>query len=107
MSSWRQLKIDGLGPIARVAAVFEIGPPLELLPFAKFKVKIIERDDGSFLGVPNVAKVGLDWQPEWIGGLGASVEEALEDALRNFVQSLGNRTDLAEDSFAWAEPEDF
>ena len=52
------------------------------MPFASFKVKVIERDDGSFVGVPNVAIRSPEGTPEWTSGLGDTVEEALADALR-------------------------
>ena len=51
MPDWRELRVEGLGPIERVAAVFQISPPLERLPFVSFKVKVIERVNGTFLAV--------------------------------------------------------
>ena len=68
---------------------------------------IIERPDGSYLGVPNVARLSPDGAPDWIAGLGTSVEEALEDTLRWFVRSAGMGTDTTEQDFVWAAPEDF
>jgi hypothetical protein len=102
MPTWRSLRVDGLGPIQRVASVFQIGPPLGWLSFPSFKVKVLERVDGSFLGVLNVAVRGHDGSPEWTSGLGATVEEALEDALNRFVETLCGRGDLPDESFAWA-----
>jgi hypothetical protein len=104
---WRNLRVDGLGPVSRVAAVFQVGPPVAALPFASLKVKVIERADGSFLGVPNVARRTPDGSPDWVGGLGASIEESLEDTLRWFARSVGNGEGLREDDFEWAAPEDF
>ncbi|WP_152049221.1 hypothetical protein [Tautonia marina] len=104
---WRQLRVEGLGPVSRVTAVFQVGPPLAALPFASLKVKVVERADGSFLGVPNVAVLSPDGSPDWVSGLGGTVEEALADTLRFFVSSLGGRSGLGEESFAWAAPEDF
>jgi hypothetical protein len=107
MPDWQSLGIEGLGPVSRRAAEFQVGPPLDRLPFASFRVKVIERGDGSFLGVPNVAIRGPDGSPDWTAGLGGSVEEALEDALRWFVRSLGDRAEFAVDESIWSEPEDF
>jgi hypothetical protein len=107
MTDWRNLKVEGLGPVAREVAVFQVGPPLARLPFASFKVKVIERPDGSYLGLPNVARRSADGSPDWIGGLGASIEEALEDTLRWFVRSLNEDDDTTEEDFVWAAPEDF
>ncbi len=105
--SWRQIRFEGLGPISHVAAVFQVGPPLAALPFASLKVKVVERADGSFLGVPNVAVLASDGSPDWVSGLGGTVEEALADALHSFEMSLGGRSELSEACFAWAAPEDF
>jgi hypothetical protein len=107
MPTWQQLKVEGLGPVSRVAAVFEIGPPLAWLPFAKFKIKVLEKSDGFFLAIPNVCVKGLDGSPDWSSGLGSTVEAALEDALNYFVMSLDDHRDLPEKAFMWADPDDF
>src|SRR4051794_21063686 len=107
MADWQHLRVEGLGPVERVAAIFQVGPPLAWLPFASFKVKVVERPDGSFLGVPNVAVRAADGSPDWVGGLGDTVEEALEDALNYLVRSLDGRRDLPEDAFAWSDLHDF
>jgi hypothetical protein len=107
MAGWRQLSVEGLGPVRRVAATFQVGPPLARLPFAALKVKVIERADGSFLGVPNVAVRDPDGTPDWISGPGGTIEEALEDALNYFVKSLDERQDLSAGSFTWSDPHDF
>lgn len=102
MLTWQRLKVEGLGPVARFAAVFQIGPPLAWLPFASFKMKVLERGDGSFLAVPNVCVRSPDGSPGWTSGLGSTAE----DALNHFVQSLNARRDLPEDSFMWSDPEE-
>jgi hypothetical protein len=107
MPDWRAIQIDGLGPLERVVEVFQVGPPLELLPFARFKVKVLERVNGSFLGVLNVAVLGPDGFPLWEAGLGGSVEEALEDALRRFVRNVDERNPQCEADFAWSDPAEF
>ena len=107
MGDWRNLRVDGLGPVARQAAIFQIGPPLTRLPFASFKIKVVEFPDGSFLGVPNVALRSSDGSPDWIAGVGSSMEEALEDTLRRFAQSAQVGGGEADEDFEWAAPEDF
>jgi hypothetical protein len=107
MIDWRHLKVEGLGPVSRQVAVFQIGPPLTHLPFACFKVKVIERPDGSYLGVPNVARRSVDGSPDWIAGLGPSIEEALEDTLRWFARSARMGDAATEEDFVWADPEEF
>lgn len=107
MSDWRHLRVASLGPISRQVAVFQIGPPLAQCPFPSFKVKVLERADGSFLGVPNVACRAVDGSPDWIGGLGATIEEALEDALQWFSKSLSEHPSSRESDFVWADAEEF
>ena len=107
MSDWRLLHVEGLGPVSRQVALFQIGPPLAHLPFASFKVKVVERSNGSFLGVPNVAVRRPDGSPDWMSGLGISVEEALEDALQWFKRSVVESNSTVEGDFVWAANEDF
>jgi hypothetical protein len=104
---WRKIQSEGLGPVSRIAAVFQVGPPLATLPFAKFKVKIIENESGRFLGVANVAIKASDGSPNWIAGLGGTIEEALADTLRYFKDSLEGRSGLSNDAFEWAAWADF
>jgi hypothetical protein len=107
MADWRDLRVEGLGPIDRVVSVFQVGPPLERLPFPSFKIKVVERTNGSFLAVPNVAALGPDGQPDWEAGLGDTVEEALEDVLRRFVRILDERKPSSEADFTWSDPREF
>src|SRR5436190_1316918 len=100
MSDWRTMRIDGLGPIVRVVAVFQMGPPLQRLPFPSFKVKVLERGEGHFLAVPNVA-LNSAGQPDWTSGVGETIDSAMECALRAFIQSLGDQLDFMESDFSW------
>ena len=47
-----------------------------------------------------------DGSPEWISGLGATEEEALEDTLKWFMDSVGNAP-LPADDFTWSDPHEF
>ena len=104
---WHSMRIEGVGPISRVVAVFQIGPPLERLPFPSFKVKVLERANGSFLAIPNVTILEPDGLPGWEAGLGGTVEEALEDALRRFIHNFEMRKPGSDADFAWADPGEF
>jgi hypothetical protein len=104
---WRDQKIEGIGPVPRVAVTFRVGGTLVGFPFAAFQVKVMEQRNGSFLGVPNVAVLSQDGSPDWISGLGNTVEEALKDALNHLVNSLDDRQDLPESSFVWSNHDDF
>jgi len=108
--SWSDEKIEGIVRVDRVVAVFQVHPD-ERIPLYRFDVKILERSDGSFLGIPNVAiKNPVTRYPEGTSGLGDTIEEALRDAIRYFFLEVEqNRYDrpLTEDDFEWSCPEDF
>jgi hypothetical protein len=109
MPDWRELRVEGLGPIERVVAVFQIGPPLEWLPFPSFKAKVVERvsADSPYVAVLNVALRGPDGHRDGQAGIGDTVEAALEDALRRFAQAVKERGPVTEDDFVWSDPTEF
>lgn len=43
----------------------------------------------------------------WEAGLGDSLEEALEDALKRFVRNVDERMATSESQFAWSDPKEF
>ena len=82
MTSWRTLKFQGCDCVSRIAAVFEIGPPLpEQFPFASFTVKVLEHASGTFTARPNVAVRKPNGYPDVYRGRGHSPDEALADSL--------------------------
>lgn len=107
MREWHELRAEGLGPIQRVAAAFQVGPPPECLPFPSFKVKVLERANGSFLAIPNVAPLDPDGYPTREAGHGSTIEEALEDTLRRFTHLLNQLEPRTEADFAWSDPSEF
>ncbi len=107
MRRWQELRAGGLGPLQREVAVFRVGPPLERLPFASFQVKVLERADGSFGAFLNVALLGPDGAPDWLAGPGATVEEAVEDALGWLARALDWQGLLTETDFVWWDPREF
>jgi hypothetical protein len=106
MEEWKKIRVKGVSKIEKVIAIFEIWA-IEKVPYAKFKIKIIENNSGEYVGVPNIAVKNADGSPDWIGGFGSNSTEALEDTLKYFMESLNDRDDLTEDDFEWAAPEDF
>ena len=107
MADWRDMRVEGLLICDRIVAVFQVTDSLARLPFAFFKVKVLERSNGSFFACPNVAIRGPTGDPEWIGGLGNTIDEAVEDGLRSFFGTWGDRRDLTDEDFAWSDPQDF
>jgi hypothetical protein len=107
---WTDVNTKGVIGIDRVAEVFEIWTD-ERLPFAKFKIKVLERKNGGFLGVPNVAvRNPVTGEPEWISGLGLTISEALADTLKSFFSEIDGHASQAmfdDCAFAWSDPEEF
>lgn len=97
------MALHGCRDIARVVDVFQLGAPSPC-PFAYFKIKVLERQNGSFLAVPNVARLGTDGSPDWISGLGDSADAAMQDAIKCFVESVGDSDDLPDAEFEWSDP---
>jgi hypothetical protein len=107
--TWDQIAIDGILSIDRVVAEFQIESPE--IPSRYFRVKITEKSTNRYMGRCNVSINNADNCPEWILGMGDSIDEALEDTLQQFVRSLqqhkGDRSFLEEEDFTWADCEDF
>ena len=80
-------------------------------PFAKMKVKVLERSPGNFLAVPNLARRNaISGETEYTSGLGGNVEEAVSDLLVRFVSEVREHSPssgLNEGDFEWSAPEDF
>jgi len=96
--------------IDKIAAQFEVWLD-GTFPFAKIKVKVLERSPGDFLAVPNVNVMHLtSHEPVYVSGLGNSVDEALEDLLTRFVSDACENTPpdgLSQEDFEWAATEDY
>lgn len=105
MESWKLVKLKGIAEIQKVISEFEIFS--DRVPYGKFKVKVIEKANGSFIGTPNIALKNSDGIPEWVSGLGTTANEALEDCLKYFLESMMARNNLSESDFEWSAPEDF
>lgn len=102
MADWRTISFQGYTVVARVAAVFEVGPPLpEPLPFACFTVKVLERANGSFAAHLNVAVRGPDGYPDAYAGLGDTPDSALADSLDYFWRAVQERAAKREEDFVW------
>lgn len=102
--------MHGIKKIERVAAYFEVWLD-DPFPFAKMRVKVVERASADYLAVANLhlrdMKTGL---ADPTAGLGATLEEALHDLLEVFFQAVKTRNDaqpISEACFEWAAPEDF
>lgn len=95
--------------IERIVAEFEIWVD-ESFPFPKFKVKVVDRE-GDYKASPNVVVRNCSsGDPEFICGLGDSVDEALQDLLSRFIDDCRQQCPpdgFAESNFFWSACEDF
>ena len=107
MDKWKGIKIDGISSISKIVAYFEVWS-INNFPHSKIKVKIMEDQFSSFTGITNVAaKERQLLSPDWRAGFGKSIEEALEDTIKTFLESIAQNKAIEESDFEWADPHDF
>ncbi len=102
--------MDGILRIDRIVGEFDVWLD-ESFPFAKMKVKVLNRACGDFLAVTNLGVRSLTTgERDGIAGLGDSADEAVSDLLIRFVSLVRENTPeagLTASDFEWSEPEDF
>src|SRR5438105_1161827 len=103
-------RVDGVIRIDKVVEQLEVWLD-QSFPFAKIRVKLLDRSPGDFLAVANVNVLNrTSREPEYISGLGGTADEAVYDLLVRFAQEVREQTPiggLTESDFEWAAPEDF
>lgn len=102
--------MDGIRRVDRVLSELDVWLD-DSFPFAKMKVKVIQRAVDDMLAVANVGIRNLaSREREYISGLGATADEAVNDLLVRFVSLVRANTPpegLTEKDFEWSAPEDF
>ena len=106
MKSWKNMELFGASGIERVRGEYQVWVPGPF-PGAKFKVKVLERTDGTFLAVSNVCFRSFDGSTDGQAGMGRTEVQALEDLLSWFMAELQSRDGRAEGDFEWSDPQDF
>jgi hypothetical protein len=108
--SWQDIRMAGLQPVEKIVTVFRIGDTRAddrlRFPFPLFSVAVSESLRGGYTASPNVAIRDAHGNADWIGGSGASVEEALENCLKMFMAHIGDRAELKDEDFYWASSVD-
>jgi hypothetical protein len=101
--------MDGIARIDRVVADLVVWLDGSL-PFPKIRVKVLYRQS-DYLALPNVAVRSIaSGEPDGISGLGATIDEAVQDLLSRFIAGVRMNTPergLTESDFVWSAPEDF
>jgi len=106
---WQNLKIKNVSKIEKTAAEFTIWM-VGVLPCAKMKIKIFESHVGYFMGRTDLQiKRKFDGSPECAIGHGSTIEEALEETMKNFNQILkeDDLQELIEDDIEYSKYSDF
>lgn len=94
------LQIDGIAEIQRLVAVFSVAPKRDDLPM-QFRVKIMERQDGTFLAFPEIAIKDREGRPDWTSGAGMSIEQALASAVEALLGTIAGKEPIEDDSIWW------
>lgn len=85
---WKDLKIGKIGAIEKCVAEFQVWAN-DILPYGKMKIKIYEHQNGVFLGYTDVKIIRkFDNYSEGAVGHGKSVEEALVDTIKYFIEMI-------------------
>ena len=107
MEDWKNIKIDGITSIEKIVADFEISIGVKF-PYSKIKVRIKETQRNNFIGMTNIATKERELlSPDWRAGFGRSIEEALEDTIKSFLESIVQNEAIEEADFVWADLNDF
>ncbi|MFB1482350.1 hypothetical protein [Corallococcus sp. RDP092CA] len=102
---WKAINLHGGASISRVANIYELRD--FRIPSTIYRVKVLERDLGDFLAVPNVVVKNKSGDPELIAGLGRTEHEALQDIIDRMDESLMSAERLTSEDFEWSDPRDF
>lgn len=103
---WKDVSLCGATMLSRVCGEYEVIAPN--IPYGgRFKIKVLERRDGTFLAMPNVCLKAADGSPDWSGGSGRSEAEALQALLKWFMEELQKRGSCSPHDFEWSDPRDF
>lgn len=98
--SWKTLRIEGIARIEREVAKFLVDPVPPALPMG-FRIKIVERQDGDFIGYSEIAVKDAKGQPDGTSGRGATIEEALADTVQAVLRTANDNPPVDDDSIWW------
>lgn len=106
---WKNIKIDNIGAIEKCVGEFQI-LAYDILPYGKMKIKVYQRQDGMYYGYTDLkVRRKFDNSPEGAIGYGSSVEEALEDTIKYFMEILDEdySDGITEEDIEYSEYSDF
>jgi hypothetical protein len=104
---WLNVNLHGAVKIERVCGVYDIRDLLRV-PDGHYKIKVMQHSADYFFASPNICVRSSDGAPDWVGGAGSTEIEALQDALKEFGESLDSLGgSLERERFEWADPTEF
>lgn len=106
MDNWKKIDVKGIAFIEKCVAEFNIGELIKT-PYSKFKVKVFEKKDGTYMGFTNLQLKDDDGVSYAGVGHGKTIEEALEDTIKYFLSMINKKKNLSEKDFECADPYDF
>ena len=103
---WYDIKHEGIAGIDKMVGEYNIWE-LNIIPYAKFKIKIFERSNHTYTGYTNIHLA--DGLGDFYGaiGFGKTEEEALEDTISEFFKMAARKEVWEEEDFRYADPYDF
>lgn len=107
---WHNLKLDNVSGIDKTVAEFTVWM-VGILPYAKMKIKVCESQHGSYTGISDVRvkRKFDDGYPQSALGDGDTIEEALENTIKNFNAMLkeDGLEELTPENIEYSEWSDF
>lgn len=111
---WHDLKVDKVEKIEKCVAEYQIWMHT-ILPYGKMKIKIYENQKRTYTGITDVhVRRKFDGGFECGVGFGQSIDAALEDTIKYFLEIVNSDYPeqeyphgLAEEDIEYAEYSDF
>lgn len=99
-------KHQGIAKIEKLVAEYNIWE-LNIIPYAKFKIKIFKSSDHTYSGYSNIHIADEIGDFGCAVGYGKTEEEALEDTISEFFKLTTRKNTWEEKDFRYADSHDF
>lgn len=106
MDKWKEIKFEQIASVEKLVGEFYV-MELKKTPYSRLRVKIVENQLGFFKGFTNVQiKDEAGYFFECVG-FGNTVEDALYETIKYFIETLEEKEQWNEDDFDWIDSSDF
>ncbi len=96
MEKWQQVNLHGALDIKRQVSILEIGDAKKFGMY-DYRMKVLLDRNGLYTGHLNIAMKDKNGYPLWVIGEGKTEEEAIEDTLLKFYNTLEGYTGSPDD----------